>query len=254
MSAAAGPTPRTAAMTLVDAVRAELTKIVTLPATWLTISSTTVLGSVLSLFFASQAGEGAGAMGSLDIAMAALPYSQAGLLVLGVIIACSEHVGGQIRTTLVAMPHRVAQRLAAFTALVLVAFPAALLVIASGVLTTAVVLGRHRDFSSLGSLLATVLSAAVYLVLMVVLSAAVGSLARRALPAAGALVLYLVVVSPLMLGQPFAFALPDIAGYTLWFSDPPVGAPSAPVAWLTVLTWTLAALVPSILVFRARDV
>ncbi len=254
MSAAPVLVLRTAAAAFVDAVRAELSKIVTLPATWLTIGGTAALSAVLSLFFASQAGDGPGAMGSLDVAMAALPYSQAGLFVLGVIVACSEHVGGQVRTTLIAMPHRVTQRLAATIALVLVAVPAALLVIASSILATVAVLGADVAFPAPVPLVVTVASATAYLALMVVLSSAAGSLTRRALPAAGALVLYLVVVSPMLLGQPFAFALPDIAGYTLWFSDPPEGAPAAAVAWLTVVAWTLAALVPSVVVYRRRDV
>lgn len=254
MSAMAAISSRTAVATFVDATRAELSKIVTLPATWLTIGGTAVLSAVLSLFFASQAGDGSQAMGSLDVAMAALPYSQAGLFVLGVIVACSEYVGGQVRRTLIAMPHRVAQRLAAVVALVIVAVPAALVVIAASLLTTVAVLGDGAAFPGAPVVSGTILSATVYLACMVVLSSALGSLTRRALPAAGALVLYLVVVSPMLLGQPVAFALPDIAGYTLWFSDPPAGAPPAPVAWLTVLAWTLAALVPSIVAFRRRDV
>lgn len=254
MSAAAVLIPRTAASAFVDAVRAELSKILTLPAARLTTGGTAALSALLAFFFASQAAESSGSLDSLDVAMAALPYAQAGLFVLGVVIATSEYVGGQIRTTLVAMPRRVAQRLAATVALVLVALPAALVTVLVTVGTSALVLDGRGAFPEAATVTRTIVSASFYLVLMVVFSAAIGFLTKRALPAAGALVLYLVVVSPMLLGQPLSVYLPDIVGYTLWFSTAPEGAPPAPVAWLIVLAWTLAALVPSIVVYRRRDV
>lgn len=254
MSAAAVLAQRTPAKSFVDAVRAELSKVLTLPATWLTIGGTVALSALLAFFFASQAAGSSGSLDSLDVAMAAPPYAQAGLFVLGVVVATSEYVGGQVRTTIVAMPHRVAQRLAATVALVLVALPAALVTVLTAVATSALVLGGEGGFPGAATMTRIIAGSSAYLVLMVVFSAAIGSLTKRALPAAGALVLYLVVASPMLLGQPFAFYLPDIAGYTLMFTTAPEGAPPAPVAWLVVVAWTLAALVPSIVVYRWRDV
>lgn len=246
-------TGRSAAAAFVDAVRAEWTKIVTLPATWVTIGGTAVFSAVLSLFFASQARSGPDALGFLDVGLAAIPYSQAGLFVLGVIIACSEQVGGQYRTTLIAMPHRVTQRAAALAALVLVGLPAAVLVLVASLVTTAAVRGGDSGLPPVGSVLTVVVVSAIYLTFMVVASAAVGDLTRRALPAAGTLVLYLVVVSPMLLGQPFAYYLPDVAGYTLLFTTAPAGAPPAAIAWLVVAGWTAVLWLIATVVAVRRD-
>ncbi|MGO1974717.1 MAG: hypothetical protein ACTH2Q_17305 [Propionibacteriaceae bacterium] len=96
------------------------------------------------------------------------------------------------------------------------------------------------------------LNAAGYLTLVAILSSALGFLIRKAVPAAAILLVQLLVVSPLLQGQTWYF-LPDIASSTLWFATVPETAPAAAVAWLVLLGWTLAVLVPSIIAARRRD-
>jgi ABC-2 type transport system permease protein len=254
MSIAAVLAPRIGAKVLVDAIRAELSKLRTLPATWLILGGTVALAAVLAFFFASRAAESGGTnLDSLDIAMAAVPYAQAGLVVFGIAATCSEYVGGQIRTTLIAIPHRTLQRLAATVALVAISLPVAAITVFATVGVTALVLGENAVFPALGTIARSVGSATVCLVLMTIFSAAIGGITRHALPTAGGVVVYLMVVSPLLLEQTLAaYLLPDIAGYTLWFTAQENAPPTA-VAWLVVLGWTLAAYIPSAVIARRRD-
>lgn len=82
--------------------RAELLKLVTLPALALTVGLTWGLTALLAL-----------AAGDAD----PIPYVRAGFLVLGVLAASSEYEGGQLRTTLLCVPRRL--RLQGVKALVL---------------------------------------------------------------------------------------------------------------------------------------
>lgn len=248
------PISRSQTRYLIDATRAELSKISSLPATWLTLAGTLALAAVLAYFFASHAAQTRSEhLNPLDVGLAALPYAQAGVFVFGVIISCSEYVGGQIRTTLTAIPRRGIARLAATLALVVATLPAAALLVATTLTVTALILGDTAHIPDAGIALRSVVSATIYLTLMVVFSAAIGSIVRRALPAAGGLVLYLVIASPLLLTYDYAVYLPDIAGYTLWFSTAPDNAPSVPVAWLILCAWTLSAYVVSVILARRRD-
>lgn len=82
--------------------RAELLKLVTLPALALTVGLTWGLTALLALV-----------AGDAD----PIPYVRAGFLVLGVLAASSEYEGGQLRTTLLCVPRRL--RLQGVKALVL---------------------------------------------------------------------------------------------------------------------------------------
>jgi ABC-2 type transport system permease protein len=86
----------------VTTARAELLKLVTLPALALTVGLTWGLTALLALV-ADEADP--------------IPYVRAGFLVLGVLAASSEYEGGQLRTTLLCVPRRL--RLQGVKALVL---------------------------------------------------------------------------------------------------------------------------------------
>jgi hypothetical protein len=73
-------------------VRAELLKLVTLPAIPLTVAATWAVTAVIAF----------AAVGDPD----PVPLARAGFLVLGVLAASSEYEGGQLRTTLLATPRR----------------------------------------------------------------------------------------------------------------------------------------------------
>ncbi|MDN5727129.1 MAG: hypothetical protein L0G99_14545 [Propionibacteriales bacterium] len=242
---------RTRTQRFLDAVRAESIKLWTLPATWLVTLGTVALTGVLSVALAADSG-GSTPVDSLDRGVVAITWTQCGFFLLGVIAATSEYVGGQCRTTLVAVPDRVVQRLAATMALLGYGCVAALVTVGVSVTSTLIILGVSADTLDLALAARIGLSVSGCLALMAVLSSALGFLLRKAIPAAAILLLYLLVVSPLLQGQRWYF-LPDMAAYTLWFTRATDGAPPTPVAWLTILGWTLALLVPSILVARRRD-
>jgi hypothetical protein len=244
---------RTRGNAFTDAVRAEASKLWSLPATWLVLGGTLALTIVLSIAFGTSANLGTGqAVNILDYGVTAVTWTQCGFFLLGVIAATSEYIGGQIRTTLVAMPGRIAWRLAATVALVPLAFVGGLLIVVASITTILLTAGVAVTEVDLGLAARIIPSAAGYLTLMAVLSSALGLLIRRAIPAAAILLVYLLILSPLLQGQNWYF-LPDIASYTLWFASVPDTAPPVIVSWLVLLAWTLAFLVPSIGIANRRD-
>lgn len=246
---------RTRGRAFTDAVRAEASKLWSLPATWLLLGGTLALTIVLSIAFGTGADLGPGpgqATNILDYGVAGITWTQCGFFLLGVIASTSEYIGGQIRTTLVAIPDRIAWRLAATVALVPLAFIAGLFVVVASIATILLTAGAAATEVDLGLAARIIPSAAGYLTLMAVLSSSLGLLIRRAIPAAAILLVYLLILSPLLQGQNWYF-LPDIASYTLWFASVPDTAPPTIVAWLILAAWTLAFLVPSISIADRRD-
>jgi ABC-2 type transport system permease protein len=247
--------PRTRNRAFVDAVRAEASKLYSLPASWLILGGTLALTVVLSVALGSSAGDGAldrSGASILDYGVTAVTWTQFGFFLVGVIASSSEYIGGQVRTTLVAIPDRIRWRLAATLALVPLAFAAGLIVVLASLSTMLVATGFPVGEVDPGTAVRIVFSAAAYLALMAALGSALGLLIRRAIPAAAILLLYLLVVSPLLQSQNWYF-LPDIASYTLWFASVPDAAPPAIVAWLVVIAWTLAFLLPSMITAQRRD-
>ncbi len=244
---------RTRGRAFADAVRAEASKLWSLPATWLLLGGTLALTIVLSIAFGTSANLGSGqAVNILDYGVTAVTWTQCGFFLFGVIASTSEYIGGQIRTTLVAIPDRIAWRLAATAALVPLAFIGGLLVVVASITAILLTTGIAVTEVDLGLAARIITSAAGYLTLMAVLSSALGLLIRRAIPAAAILLVYLLILSPLLQGQNW-YLLPDIASYTLWFASVPDTAPPAIVAWLILVAWTLAFLVPSITIANRRD-
>lgn len=244
---------RTRSEAFADAVRAEASKLWSLPASWLVLAGTLALTIVLSIAFGTNAQIGSASSATvLDYGVTAVTWTQCGFLLLGVIAATSEYIGGQVRTTLVAIPDRITQRLAAAAALVPLALLAAVVTVIASITTVLLATGTSLEQVHLALALRITLNAAGYLALMALLGSALGFLIRKAIPAAAIPLVHLLVISPLLQGQNWYF-LPDIAGYTLWFATVPETAPPAFIAWLTLLAWTLAFLVPSIIDARRRD-
>ncbi|TCP54334.1 hypothetical protein EV191_103379 [Tamaricihabitans halophyticus] len=212
------------------AMHSELVKLWSLPAFWLTLAGT--FGGALLLTLALSSAPPTGPVELDKVLVQPVAYAQAGFVLLGVLAACSEYAGGQIRTTLLAMPQRVSQRLAATAALLLLALVVAALVVGGGVLFGYVLLAEAAGALDAGLLVPSALNAIGYLAVLTVLGAALGTLTRRVLPAAAALLLYLFVLSPLVSGQPVTDTQPDTAG---------------------LAPWSLAFLVASIVVVKHRD-
>lgn len=253
MTTAAALSTRTRTGAFAHAVRAESAKLRSLPAIWLLLAGTLVLTVILSVAFAVNARQNLGPVSVLDFGVVAIGWTQVGFFLLGVIATTSEYIGGQIRTTLVAMPGRITQRLAAVVALIPLALVTAIITVLASITSVLIVTGTPLHQIDPAVTTRVALGAAGYLTLMAILSSGLGFLIRKTVPAAAVLLVYLLIVSPLLQGQNL-YWLPDMASYSLWYATAPAGTPAAPIAWLIVIGWTVAVLVPSIITYRRRDV
>ncbi|RED51826.1 ABC transporter permease [Cohnella phaseoli] len=240
----------------VQALAAELSKLWSLPAVWLTLGGSLIVNLILAAAFVSAGLQGlTGTPYVLDIGLASISYIQAGFIILGIVASCSEYTGGQIRTTLTAIPRRSLQLVAAHLALTIVVIPAAIITAASGVLFAAIALGNASASMELGSTVRMLAGATGYLGSTTLISASCGVLLRRTLPAAIALLGYYFIAGPLLREQTTqARYLPDTAGFAMWFPQPEdASALSAAQGAFVLVAWTLAAFAISLAVYRSRD-
>jgi ABC-2 type transport system permease protein len=208
--------------------RAELRKLLTLPSLRLTVLLTWTANLLLTYAYASARSRGE-PLGD-DAALAPLGYTQAGFLVLGVLAAASEYqAGGQIRTTLLAIPRRLPLQATKALTLAAVTLPVAAATAATSTLSAG---GAARTPA-----------ATAYLTLTTLLAAAVAGLVRRAEPAVVLLLSLYFIAGPLLRTRSGAIAayLPDTAAL-----DPSRGAAAT-------IIWTLSALALAVLTFHRRD-
>jgi len=145
----------------VTTARAELLKLVTLPALALTVALTWAVTALIRFAAAGEENP--------------IPLARAGFLVLGVLAASSEYEGGQLRSTLLGTPRRV--RLQLVRALVLAA---AAVPVAAG---TVLIAGRGDP---------------VRLVLLTLIAAGVTTVLRHALAGIVVVLGYFFVLSPFL--------------------------------------------------------
>lgn len=243
---------------IIRVLRAELDKLRTLPVTWFTLLATFILNLLLAAAFTSVALQGAaGTQSILNTGLASIGYLQAGFIILGILAACSEYTGGQIRTTLTATPWRGLQLCAKYLGLGIITIPAAFIIAASGILYT---FFRMRDAAAgfeMDIMIEALAGAAVYLTLTSLLSAALGALFRRSTPALVVLLGYYFVVSPLVREYLTRFKnyFPDTAGYYMYIPPSPdeinVLTPLQGAGIL--LLWTLIVITAAIIFYRKRD-
>ena len=249
-------TPRTRGREAAQALAAELSKLVSLPSTWLTLAGTLAVNLILALAFAVAGLQGStGTMSVIDIGLASISYAQAGFVISGILAACSEYTGGQIRITLTAMPRRTLQLTAKHLALAIVALPAAAVTAAAGIILTAVMLGGTAEPLTVGQVAGALSGATGYLVLITLASAAVGALVRKTLTAVVVLLGYFFIVGPLLRDRlPAAKYLPDSAGFAMWFPNADASAAVTPGQGALLLTaWTALLIVVALLGYRRRD-
>jgi ABC-2 type transport system permease protein len=231
------------------ALAAELAKLLSLPAIWLTLAGTPAVNLLLATAFTSDGLRGSTG-NAIDIGLTSIGYTQAGFVILGVLATCSEYTGGQIRTTLIAMPRRVLQLTAKHVALAIVVLPVAALTAASGVALAAGVLGSPP--APTAHAVRTLAGATAYLVLMTLIGAAVGALARQTLPAVAVLLGYLFIAGPLLRDQVReAKYLPDAAGKAMWL--PATDAVTPAQGAFLLVAWTAALVAVAVLIYRRRD-
>ncbi|GIP23059.1 ABC transporter permease [Paenibacillus sp. J22TS3] len=234
---------------------AELGKLVTLPWIWLTLMGTFILNLVLAAAFTSVGLQGAaGTQSVLNIGLASMRYLQAGFIILGIIATCSEYTGGQIRTTLTAIPWRGLQLSTKHLALAIITLPAAFIIAASGVLYTFIMMRDTAVVVEIDSMIKTLAGATGYLTLTTLLSAAIGALIRRTTPALVVLLGYYFTVSPLTrdsLPQYF----PDTAGYYMYMppSSNEINALTPMQGTGILILWTLIFIIIAIVFYRKRD-
>jgi hypothetical protein len=184
---------------IAGAYRAEVLKLVTLPACGVAVLAAWIVAAGLA------------AVPQAD----PIGYAQAGFVVLGVLAVTSEYSGGQVRTSLISVPRRVELMTAKVLALTSASAPAA---------AVSVLVSRLVRPAATGP---GVASGIAYLTLVALLAAAVAALTRRTLPALTLLLVW------------FFIAVPLLREYAplRWEHALPAGRPSGPlvVGTLTVL-------------------
>lgn len=221
------------------AIAAEWAKLRTLPAAAATMLGTVAVSGLVAGALAADGGAGgAGVVSPAAIALAVVPYMQAGAILVGVLSVAQEYAGRQIGTTLTAVPGRM-RVVAAKTAAVLMAlamtapatlaaaFGAAVLVRASaGAAITA-------PDATEGARLA---GAALALVLIGLLAHAATLALRALVPSLSATLLLVVVLPPVLAGlSEHARWLPDRAVAGLY--APADGILSPMTGMLVALAW-----------------
>ncbi|RUS43330.1 ABC transporter permease [Cohnella sp. AR92] len=238
------------------AIKAELSKLYSLPITWYTLCGTFIVNLILACAYSNAGLQGlASTQSKLEIGLASVGYSQAGLMILGILTVCSEYNGGQIRTTLTAMPLRGIQIFSALFALTVVLIPAAFVVSSSGVLLTEILIGDAGTPIVWGNFMSAILGVSGYLTLTALISAAIGVVLRRMLPALSIILGYYFIAEPLIREQAdLAKYLPDTAGVGRWTPRPEHASALTPVQGGILLSaWTLAAIIIAATVYRKRD-
>lgn len=238
------------------ALSAEASKLWSLPTTWLTLAGTFIVNIILAFVFTSGGLQGkTGTQSILDIGLASVGYAQAGFMILGILTVCSEYTGGQIRTTLTAMPRRSIQLVAELSALTAVLIPAAIMVSSSGLLLTKILFGGTAAPIAWGMLMSVMLGVTAYLTLTALISAAIGILLRRTLPSVAVVLGYYFIAGPLLRDQTaLTKYLPDTAGFVMWFPQPDHAKVLTPVqGGFLLAAWTLAIIVIAATVYRKRD-
>ncbi|AIQ31571.1 hypothetical protein P40081_28060 [Paenibacillus sp. FSL P4-0081] len=235
---------------------AELSKLWSLPFTWLTLVGTFIVNIILSITF-TRAGllDLTGTQSILDIGLTSVSYAQSGFMIFGILAACSEYTGGQIRTTLTAMPRRGIQLVAVLFALTIVLIPTAIIVSSAGLLLTASLIGSTAAPVALGNLVTVMIGVSTYLTLTALISAAVGIILRRSLPSVAAVLGYYFIAGPLLRDQTvLAKYLPDTAGLVMWFPQPDDMSVLTPIQGAIFLSaWLFAAIIIAATVYRKRD-
>ncbi|GAA1594394.1 hypothetical protein GCM10009804_58790 [Kribbella hippodromi] len=204
-------TPRSDAKVSADALRAELLKLCTLPAIAYTIAGIWALTALLTIALVNAGQDGGDALSG--------PVA-AGFVVLGLLPITSEYQGGQIRTTLTAVPRRITAYGAKVIALLVITLPVA----GTTVAVTALIDGT-ADARAIG-----------YLTITTVIAHATGTLIRRTVPALVGLLAYYFIIGPLLQGRTSAAKyLPDSTN------------------WMTLAVWAAGLTALAILAFRSRD-
>lgn len=235
---------------------AEASKLWSLPMLWGVALAGVVGPGVLASLSAMAAGDADRAAPIESRGFEVMGFGQPLVILLAALLVGSEYSGAQIRTTLLATPHR----MQVFAAkLVVVALSAG--VVAASSASLAVLLARVSIPHGLGEAPFTVSTwtniggVVVNYVLMAVLSAGITALARTPLVA-------VIVLVPMVLGLTISLVsvvpalrfLPDLAGMQLLLGYPGVGLLEPGQGVLVMLAWAALSALAAGVVFGRRDV
>lgn len=216
---------------------AELGKLRTLPVAVVTAIGTAVLGALVAAALTAQRVDEGLAASAAAVTGQTVPFLQIGLILLGVLPMSHEHAGGQLRTTLIAVPRRglllAGKGIATLLGLALAASAAVGGIVAATMLTE-----RLLDAPLAEDVAGQwpVVGAAVYLVLVGLLAHVVAMLVRHLIPALVGTLSVVLIVSPLLTGLTrHARWLPDRAARELY--DPTDAVLTAATGTLVTLAW-----------------
>ncbi len=235
------------------AVAAERAKLRTLPAAVLTVPGTIVVGAVIAAALAALAADEGWGVPGATVALYAVPYVQAGVILLGILPVSQEYAGRQIGTTLSATPGRMRVVVAKTAA-------AATTLSATAVLTVAAAWGAAEvvlRLSGAGAAaapadLARLGGAAVYLALIGLLAHAATLLVRHLIPALTGMLLLVYVLPPVLAGLgEHARWLPERAGAQLY--APSDAMLTAGTGALVLAGWIAAVLTAGAVRFHRQD-
>lgn len=244
---------------MIYTLRSEVTKALTLRSIQATLTAALIIPPLLAL--ASGLGFDAGAGASASFPIESHGFETAGfgqplVILLASLIAGTEYIDGQLRTTLLATPQRGRVTTAKLTVIAVLAAIIALVSTAAAVLVKHAALGAHG--LSLGEFSAgmawNLVSVVINYTLMALIAASITILART-------LIVTLVVLIPLVLGLtisllgalPILKYLPDLAGIQLLTGYPGVGLLDPIPGGLIMMSWTAVLGISCWLMFTKRD-
>ncbi|MFG2050586.1 hypothetical protein ACGFIW_24505 [Micromonospora sp. NPDC048935] len=247
-----------------NAVRAELRKLLGLPTAWVGLVLGTLVAPVVVLLNAPYTRR-AIAAGTLtdtsDLGLRDLGIGLIGPMVLGVIVVSSEYTSTgrdapgarQLTTTLTAVPNRLRLLLAKTTALVLVVAAQAAVTAAATLTLTRVLHGDHAPAPAP----ARVAAAILYWTLTALLAYAITLITRNGIVPLTLLIINSTVVSVSYLltkVTDLASYLPDIVGAQMFIRGGDFPVEVAPVtAGLVMTAWIVVLLVVGAVLFQRRD-
>ena len=241
-------------MSLLHVTTAELAKLRTLPLAVFATVGTILVGVTIS---AALAADPHLPMIATDAVLTAVPFMQAGFILLGIVPAGHEHAGGQYRTSLAAVPRRGLLVAGKSAAALLTLALAALLTVGAGYAAAAITLQladapATSAVSSVQQQVWSLVGAATYLVLIGLLSHVVALLVRHLVPALVTMLVVVLIVPPLLSGVDLARWLPSRAGGLLYLpdTDPDLTASNG---GLVLVAWILAIGAAAYAAIRVRD-
>lgn len=235
-----------------NTIAAELVKLRGLPAVLVGVLGTVAASIALAATIAAAAPATADAVQVMTVTPV-ITFLQIGPVVLGVLVAGSEHVGRQLATTLAATPNRLLLLAGKATAYLSVAAVTSLAAIGAGTTTASIVLGTRGIRQTRAFDPSPLIGAALYLVLIGLLALALTILLRSLIPPLVAMLALVLIVSPLLAGfTEHARWLPDRAGRLLYSPDiDPLLTSGA--GTLVLLAWIVVTGVTASAAFVRRD-